>query len=326
MKHVLGFQLPVMVSVLCLTAMPVQAAPIDLPDIPQCTELIPGSISVDSTPVTLGLRVVLDGVPLVQAASLVNEALSSYMPLNITLNVSYDTADFSTNNGLQMIEALKQKYGGSRPAGTHLVYALTAKNLTDDGVVGDALAGQADCIGGVAYADSAFAVGEADAGFGAKTMAHELGHLFGGHHHYASCGLVLATGGDNLCTLMINDVGLASFPFSDLNGLVVSGHAQLAAASSVANDSTPETSASAQGSNLTSGSLPWLSLLVLLVGGLSRHVRRVTNAGTDEVFEAHESRLVANLIYKNSNLAVSRSMNRLRYTSFLRSNLRWAPR
>lgn len=272
MKRTLGFSIPALAGLLCVAATPVQSAPIDLPDIPQCTELIPGSISVDSTPVTLGLRVVLDGVTQAQVAPLVAAAMSSYTPLNITLSVSYDTANFSSSNGLQLIEEVKQKYGGSRPAGTHLVYVLTSKNLTDDGVVGDSLAGQADCIGGIAYSDSAFAVGESDAGFGAKTMAHELGHLMGGHHHYASCGLVLATGGDNLCTLMINDVGLASFPFSDLNGLVVSGHAQLAAnATAAANNNTAtDSKASTQGSGLMSGSLPSLSLMLLLGGGLLR--------------------------------------------------------
>ena len=272
MKHASGLNFPALVGLLCLIAMPAQSAPIDLPDIPQCTELVPGSISVDSTPVTLGLRVVLDGVSVEQAAPLVADAMTSYTPLNITLDVSYDTADFNSNNGLQLIEEVKQKYGGTRPEGTHLVYVLTSKNLTAGGVVGDSLAGQADCIGGIAYSDSAFAVGESDAGFGAKTMAHELGHLMGGHHHYASCGLVLATGGDNLCTLMINDVGLASFPFSDLNERVVSGHAQLAARASPAASTAAanESNASTEGRGLASGSLPWLSLLILLSGGLLR--------------------------------------------------------
>jgi len=268
MKHLP--YVPALAGLLCLALSgPARSAPIDLPDIPQCTELTPGAISTDSTPVTLGLRVVLDGVSASAAAPIVAAALTSYTPLNITLNVSYDAASFSSSNGLELIEEVKQFYGGSRPAGTHLVFVLTSKNLTDGGVVGDALAGQADCIGGVAYADSAFAVGELDADVGAKTMAHELGHLFGGHHHYANCAEALAKGGDNLCTLMINDVGLASLPFSTLNGLMVRGHAQLAAA--------PAASGRKASTADAAGGLPLMSLLSLLAAGLLR--RYTSGAG-----------------------------------------------
>lgn len=243
----------------------VQAAPFDLPDIPQCTELTPGAISIDSTPVTLGLRVVLDGISQGEAAGIVNTIMTSYAPLNITLSASYDSASFSSSNGLQLIEEVKQFYGGSRPAGAQLVFVLTSKNLTDGGAVGDALAGQADCIGGVAYADHAFAVGEAGGDVGAKIMAHELGHLMGAHHHYANCAESLPNGGDNVCTLMINDVGLAGLPFSTLNGLVVRGHAQLAGGAAAASGST--------GGKLAGGALPWLSILLLLSGRFLRRLK-----------------------------------------------------
>lgn len=260
---------------LSLAAGAVQAAPFDLPDIPQCTELTPGAVAIDSTPVTLGLRVVLDGISQGQAAPLVAAALGSYAPLNIGLNVSYDSANFSSNIGVQLIDEVRNFYGGSRPAGTQLVYVLTSKNLTDGGAFGDSLAGQADCIGGSAYPANAFAVGEANDEFGAKVMAHELGHLLGGHHHYANCAEALANGGDNLCTLMINDVGLAAFPFSTLNGLVVRGHAQLAggalAAASLGGSGSGSSEASSDNSG--SGGLPWLSILVLLSAGFLRRFK-----------------------------------------------------
>jgi hypothetical protein len=216
-----------------LATAPAHAQAFDLPDIPRCTELVPGAIAAGNTPVTLGLRVVLDGVSASQAQPLVAAAQSSYAPLGISLSVSYQSANFSARDGLGLLQEAKLFFGGRRPDGVHLVYVLTSKNLTDE-IVGDALAGQADCIGGVVYPENAFAVGEFDSALGAKIMAHELGHLFGGHHHYANCAEALFQGGDNLCTLMINDVGLAALPVATLNGLVMRGHAQLAGAATPA--------------------------------------------------------------------------------------------
>lgn len=96
---------------------------------------------------------------------------------------------------------LKKKMGGKRPVGTDAVYLATTRTL-DSG-------GRADCIGGIADADSAFAVGMLElAGIvgvsitgldlpidpskdgppipnmGGLVLAHELGHLLGAHHHY----------------------------------------------------------------------------------------------------------------------------------------------
>lgn len=269
MSHPIRFRVcAALAGLACLAgATTAHAAPFDLPDLPQCTELTPGAVSVDSTPVTLGLRMVLDGVSAGQAAQFVSAAASSYAPLDIAFAVSYDSARFSSSDGPELIEEVKRFYGGRRPAGTHLVYVLTSKDLTIGGAFGDSLAGLADCIGGIAYPENAFAVGESDAGFAAKVLAHELGHLMGGQHHYANCAESLPNGGDNVCTLMINDVGLAGLPFSTLNGVVVRGHAQLAGGASPA-------TGGGDGGSSGGGNLSWLSLLVLLSARALRRLRR----------------------------------------------------
>lgn len=239
----------------------------DLPDIPRCTQLTPGAFSASRTPARLGLRVVLDGVASATAEPAVAAIMNTYAVQGIALEVSYDFASFTSSDGGELIDELKRFYNGHRPVGTHLVYAITAKNLRD-GAFGDSLAGLADCIGGVAYAENAFAVGEADPRFAALVMAHELGHLLGGHHHYANCAESLPNGGGGPCTLMINDVGLAGLPFSSLNGAVVRGHAQVFGGKAASN-STPDAGGSG------GGSLDWISLLAL--AGLSRRrpLRRV---------------------------------------------------
>lgn len=101
-------------------------------------------------------------------------------------------------DSLLFIEWLKARFGGRRPAGTDVVYLAT------DRYIGSA--GQADCIGGIAHPEHAFAVGmttfdglvgveiggvdepaatkppKTDGG--ALLVVHEIGHLLGGEHHY----------------------------------------------------------------------------------------------------------------------------------------------
>jgi reprolysin-like metallo-peptidase family M12B len=176
---------------------------------------------------------------------ILDAAITTYAPLGVELRLHYDllmplvngeprerTADID-----QEILIAKQYYGGRVPTGMDAVYAVSDIDMSG------AVAGKADCIGGVRAPDSAFAAGEIDLEeaplnfFGvtmfqdmsAKIMAHEVGHLLGAHHHYANCveGIPTETVPDALsvCTLMINDVGLASLNFSTLNGSIVRGHA-----------------------------------------------------------------------------------------------------
>ena len=224
-------------------AAPASAAPIEIGHIPECTELVPASVSVDSTPVNLQATVLLDGVSTTRGQQVFDTAKSSYAPLGITLTPNFQTVNFSGTSAQGLIDQSKAMFGGVRPAGSDVVFTLTNKDMQEGG--DNAVAGLADCIGGVAFPDRAFAVGEnftdddIPLGLGgvfinrqltAKVAAHEIGHLMGGHHHYANCveGLLSEFPGElSACTLMFNAVDLASLNFSTLNGLVVKGHAQL---------------------------------------------------------------------------------------------------
>ena len=167
---------------------------------------------------------------------ILDAAITTYAPLGIDLRFHYDLMVSRTNNIDELIADAKAHYGGRVPVGMDAVYAIT------DIDVSGSVAGKADCIGGIRYATRSFAAGEIDLqevplsflgvtmfrDISAKILAHEIGHLLGAHHHYANCveGIPTDTVPDalSLCTLMINDIGLASLNFSTLNGAVVRGH------------------------------------------------------------------------------------------------------
>ena len=174
----------------------------------------------------------------------------SYAPLEIDLR--YDRFDLlaperttRTDNAQEIIDLAKAQYGGQRPADVDVVSVITDLDIQVP-EIGNAVAGMADCIGGVALADRAFAVSETGVLVGdegipvgpvtfykdltAKIAAHEIGHLMGGHHHYQECGtaapVALQRGEPGPCTLMTNAVDFQTIPFSTLNGVVVRGHAE----------------------------------------------------------------------------------------------------
>lgn len=217
--------------------------PVDV--VKECLQPVPAAISLDFTePVQLSTMVLLDGVTAERAQYVMGQAASSYASLNINLTWKLREVPFATNNADAMIQGAKDYFGGVRPKGYDLVYVMTTKDIESGG--NTAVAGLADCIGGVAYDDSAFAVGEdfgaeEDAGRvlgpfrhtvngSAVVVAHELGHLMGAHHHYGNC--VEGNSLEDLqafeltpCTLMFNAVNFASLPFSTVNRTVVRGHA-----------------------------------------------------------------------------------------------------
>ena len=142
---------------------------------------------------------------------------------------TYRKVSFTGRDADGLTRQAKRLYSGKRPRGTDIVYTMTTKDITAGG--GDNVAGLADCIGGVRFADRAFAVGEDfAAGDGlrdgtGKTLAHEIGHLLGAHHHYTSPEGLLAAD-PNLLDLMAPFLDLCSLRFSTVNSLTVTGHAQ----------------------------------------------------------------------------------------------------
>lgn len=207
-----------------------------------CTEFVPHAISLQQVPTSLEVMVLLDGVPQSVAEEAVADMRVAYDPLDISVTASYETVSFTTTDAAELNQAAKDHFGGERPDGFDVVYTITDKDITSDGPLGGNVAGLADCIGGIRFPDRAFAVGEViQDGPGSllgiplpipandqtgKTMAHEIGHLLGGHHQYFSPEGLLAAD-PNVGSLMGPAIGIISLKFSTLNSLMVRGHMEL---------------------------------------------------------------------------------------------------
>ncbi len=224
-------------AVLVVGPAPSQADPIVLPDVVapidsdhllSCTQLVPHAISLTSDPVRLDLRILLDGVAKPEAKRAVTAMRKAYGPLGIRVAPTYEKVTFKGRDAEKLTEQAKRLYKAKRPRGVDIVYTMTSKDITVGGPSGSNVAGLADCIGGVRFAKHAFAVGEVIEGGDAtgKVMAHEVGHLLGGHHHYTSVEGLLADN-PNLLDLMGPSLSVIGLRFSTLNTLMVKAHAQL---------------------------------------------------------------------------------------------------
>ena len=174
---------------------------------PDCTEIPPGEVppvAVATTPVLpLEVRVMTERRHLGDTKTYMKATVDSFSRIGIRLKVSYDvvippstwkTGFLQEASSDEIFKFMKARYRGKRPRGVDLVYYMTAYWS----------GGMADCIGGVAFADQAFAFGSIDyateglvpqplvnEGF---VAAHELGHLLGAHHHYSNCAEALPSG------------------------------------------------------------------------------------------------------------------------------------
>ena len=226
-------------ATLAASAAPARAQVIEVGMVQECVEAVPASIAIPAPEPLLEvhLHVVLDdGVTLEEGRQAIEKANLAYQPIGMKINANFTTASTRTDNVDDLMADLKMLFGGVRPPWAHAVYLLTKRDMTAPNV-GSGVAGKADCIGGVAFPDAAFAVGEviddASGIFGvtlmpnltAKILGHEVGHLFGAHHHYANCTEATPSTDDaGPCTLMFNDIALEQIRFSMLNGGVVRGH------------------------------------------------------------------------------------------------------
>lgn len=225
-----------------------RAAPID--DAEDCVEATPAESSVygvegDRSDIVLDVHFVLDDLHYEWGQEMVELAAEPFADVGIVLDPTFEEVHFEPTGALadgrptidpnQLIEATRGHLGGYRPHGSDVVYTFTAKQLVSSGALGSAVAGQADCIGGVRYPDAAFAVGEIGARNdpagnkrGGKIAAHEIAHLMGAHHHYANCAEADQEGLQEdltACTLMFNDLFMVSLRMSTINGAIVRGHA-----------------------------------------------------------------------------------------------------
>ena len=217
-----------------------------------CSEFVPATAGLAGVTdgderVELSVALLLDGTNEQRAREVMAKAAESYAPLNIDLVIhSVARVNLTQSDSTLMIDETKHVTGGLPPGGADIVAVFTNKEMQSYDPTGAAatVIGQADCIGGIRWPDRSYAVvtdvsdGEDDEiapGFNlnvdmaAETMAHEIGHLMGAHHHYGNCvegNLTSASESDvSPCTLMFPAVNGASLNFGTFEGLVVRGHA-----------------------------------------------------------------------------------------------------
>ena len=243
-----------LLSVLCLLGLlltaPVSAkAPLTLEgDVlghGNCDQLVPAVPGPDSgEQIDLDVLVLAEKADLPLVRELTSVAAQTYAPLGVRLVPRFRVAprvpDLDSDPE-QYLGWLKKQVGGAVPKGVDVVYLATSHDVLG--------AGMADCIGGIAHDDHAFAVGmltfdgavgadvrpspglpqPALADGGGKLMAHEIGHLLGAHHHYGAHCALAADAGDatHPCDVMFTvPQALLGKQFGPLNAAVVRDQAQ----------------------------------------------------------------------------------------------------
>jgi hypothetical protein len=199
--------------------------------------------SDDGRSVDIDVLVLLDGVAETQAASIFADVARPYDEINLRVVPTYQVVSpgFVGTDAFDLMDQAKALFADSKvPPGYDMVEVLTSKDVTG----GLSPAGTAYCNGGVRDRRYAFEVSEAgapaparSAGLpqllsggkkAAKVTAHEMGHLFGGQHEYATCGAGVPTNevlSEAPCTLMFYEASLITLHFGEVNGRIVRGYA-----------------------------------------------------------------------------------------------------
>ena len=231
--------------------------PIEFSEGDECAGLAP-HLPTNLTRQTIRADVViaLDGVSIEQAKAIVAEGSKPYAPgtvpqltpdIKINPIAYHDLAGKLTGDivsgfiteeepqGTDLMSQLIRFYKTNYPTlKRHHVHLLTTRDVAAELVPGQreyAVAGIANCIGGVGT-KNAYAITEVGtldvpimigplamaANVEAKNFAHEMGHVFGAHHHYADCATNAVTGlaakSGDVCSVMFNDLSLLSLHFS----------------------------------------------------------------------------------------------------------------
>ena len=221
--------------------------------------VLDAALADDGRNIRLDVLVLLEGVEEAYARTFFEKVAIPYAELNITVVPTFRTVPagaIRSDVTTEIIDQTQDLLPGRRvPDEFDVVELLTNRDIEALGQ--KAVAGQAKCIGGAAFKEHSFNVSEAGLDTApegvvigplrlipdqaAKITAHEIGHLFGGQHHFANCvegGRTDAvSGGDSSpCTLMFNSADFISLHFGTVNGRIIRGYALLHAA---ANDVAP---------------------------------------------------------------------------------------
>lgn len=150
------------IALTCALAAPgvAQAQDFEPGHVNTCFEYVPASMSAATSPVfDVHVHVVLDeGVTLEHGRKMIERAQTVYERIGLRLRPSFTTARMTSDDANDLFQELKGLFGGERPPWAHVVYLLTNRDITAGGTYG--VAGVADCIGGVAFDEHAFAMGE----------------------------------------------------------------------------------------------------------------------------------------------------------------------
>lgn len=200
-------------------------------------------VTDDGATVELSVLLLLDGTDFSAARAIMARAADAYRPLGIELVLAGTQAvAIEATESQAIIDQAKALMGGAPPSGVDVVGVLTDQEMQSS-TPGTTVIGQADCIGGIrarynsffvatdVRADEAFDLGGffLNTDMAAETVAHEIGHVLGAHHHYGNCveGNLNSGGPGDVspCTLMFPLVNGASLDFGLLEGATVRGHA-----------------------------------------------------------------------------------------------------